>query len=101
MVVKVSEQVIRPSLNLERLLKELRPASSRKSEIRVPFAFDPTHRAVLLAAGGKAGNWDQWYGTNAPIAERRPDRPCRGGDPALLRGGSRRTASRGGRLRRR
>ncbi|MET7765408.1 type II toxin-antitoxin system RelE/ParE family toxin [Streptomyces sp. NPDC005393] len=52
-------------------LKELRPGSSGSSEIRMPFAFDPVRRAVLLVAGDKAGNWQGWYDTNIPIAEKR------------------------------
>ncbi|MFE2677828.1 type II toxin-antitoxin system RelE/ParE family toxin [Streptomyces hygroscopicus] len=52
-------------------LKELRPGSSGNSEIRILFAFDPVRRAVLLVAGDKAGNWQGWYDTNIPIAEKR------------------------------
>ncbi|MER6157475.1 type II toxin-antitoxin system RelE/ParE family toxin [Streptomyces sp. NPDC001868] len=52
-------------------LKELRPGSSGKSEIRILFAFDPARRAVLLVAGDKTGNWRGWYDTNIPIAEKR------------------------------
>jgi hypothetical protein len=29
--------------------------------IRILFAFDPWRQAVLLAAGNKAGRWNQWY----------------------------------------
>src|ERR1017187_1131650 len=42
-------------------LKELRPASAGRSELRILFAFDPWRSAILLAAGDKAGNWKQWY----------------------------------------
>lgn len=28
-------------------------------------------RAVLLVAGDKAGNWQGWYNTHIPIAEKR------------------------------
>ncbi|MFK0008488.1 type II toxin-antitoxin system RelE/ParE family toxin [Paenarthrobacter sp. NPDC090520] len=52
-------------------LKELRPGSKGRSEIRILFAFDPTRRAILLVAGDKAGNWKRWYKTNIPIAEDR------------------------------
>lgn len=52
-------------------LKELRPGSSKGSEIRILFAFDPVRRAVLLVAGDKAGNWQRWYDTNVPLAEKR------------------------------
>lgn len=51
-------------------LKELRPGSAARSEIRVLFAFDPTRSALLLLGGDKAGNWQRWYKQNIPIAER-------------------------------
>ncbi len=51
-------------------LKELRPGSAGRSEIRVLFAFDPTRSALLLLGGDKAGNWQRWYRENIPIAER-------------------------------
>ena len=51
-------------------LKELRPGSAGRSEIRVLFAFDPTRSALLLLGGDKAGNWQRWYKENIPIAER-------------------------------
>ena len=50
-------------------LKELRPGSATRSEIRVLFAFDPTRSALLLPGGDKAGNWKRWYKENIPIAE--------------------------------
>jgi len=52
-------------------LKELRPGSARRSEIRVLFAFDPASRAVLLVGGNKAGNWRSWYVSTIPLAEER------------------------------
>jgi hypothetical protein len=51
-------------------LKELRPGSAGRSEIRVIFAFDPTRSALLLLGGDKAGNWQRWYRDNIPVAER-------------------------------
>ena len=51
-------------------LKELRPGSAGRSEIRVLFAFDPTRSALLLLGGDNAGNWKRWYKENIPIAER-------------------------------
>lgn len=39
-------------------LKELRPGSGGRSEIRIVFAFDPTRSALLLLGGDKAGNRD-------------------------------------------
>ena len=50
-------------------LKELRPGSKGRSEIRIIFAFDPTRSALLLLGGGKAGNWAPWYRDNIPLAE--------------------------------
>ncbi|MEO3860373.1 type II toxin-antitoxin system RelE/ParE family toxin [Acrocarpospora sp. B8E8] len=52
-------------------LKELRPGSSGRSEIRIIFTFDPIRRAVLLVAGDKAGDWSHWYEVNIPLAEKR------------------------------
>ncbi|MER7212286.1 type II toxin-antitoxin system RelE/ParE family toxin [Streptosporangium sp. NPDC000239] len=52
-------------------MKEPRPGSSKGSEIRILFAFDPVRRAVLLVAGDKAGNRQRWYDTNVPPAEKR------------------------------
>lgn len=50
-------------------MKELRPGSSGRSELRVLFAFDPTRSAILLVAGDKAGNWKRWYRQNIPVAD--------------------------------
>jgi hypothetical protein len=50
-------------------LKELRPGSKGRSEIRIIFAFDPTRSALLLLGGDKAGNWARWYRDNIPLAE--------------------------------
>lgn len=52
-------------------LKELRPGSAGRSEIRILFAFDPGRNAVLLVAGDKAGAWKRWYADNIPLAEER------------------------------
>lgn len=54
-------------------MKELRPGSVGRSEIRILFAFDPHRRAVLLVAGDKSGKWNQWYDDNIPIADDRFD----------------------------
>jgi hypothetical protein len=51
-------------------LKELRPGSRGRSEVRIIFAFDRTRSALLLLGGDKAGNWERWYRENIPIAER-------------------------------
>ncbi len=50
-------------------LKELRPGSAGRSELRVLFVFDPWRSAILLVAGDKAGNWKQWYREAIPRAE--------------------------------
>ncbi|MBO4272784.1 addiction module toxin RelE [Microbispora triticiradicis] len=50
-------------------LKELRPGSRGRSEIRTIFAFDPTRAALLLLGGDKAGNWNGWYKENIPLAK--------------------------------
>ena len=50
-------------------MKELRPGSRGRSELRVLFAFDPVRRAILLVAGDKAGNWTKWYRANIPLAD--------------------------------
>lgn len=52
-------------------LKELRPGSRGRSEIRILFAFDPQRQAILLVAGDKASSWTRWYTRNIPIAEDR------------------------------
>lgn len=50
-------------------LKELRPGSAGRSELRILFVFDPWRSAILLVAGDKAGNWRQWYREAIPRAE--------------------------------
>jgi hypothetical protein len=54
-------------------MKELRPGSSGRSELRLLFAFDRARRAIVLVAGDKAGNWKNWYAQNIPIADDRFD----------------------------
>jgi hypothetical protein len=50
-------------------MKELRPGSSRDTEVRILFAFDPAQQAVLLVAGDKSNNWQGWYRDNIKIAD--------------------------------
>lgn len=50
-------------------MKELRPGSVGRTELRILFAFDPKRTAVLLVAGNKQGKWNQWYSDNLPIAD--------------------------------
>jgi hypothetical protein len=54
-------------------MKELRPGSSGRTELRVLFAFDPDRRAILLGAGDKTRQWKKWYDVNIPIADDRFD----------------------------
>ncbi|MFC8800634.1 type II toxin-antitoxin system RelE/ParE family toxin [Promicromonospora sp. NPDC057138] len=54
-------------------MKELRPGSSGRSELRVLFAFDPSRSAILLVAGDKAGRWQDWYRTAIGLADDRYD----------------------------
>jgi hypothetical protein len=50
-------------------MKELRPPSSGRSEIRILLVFDPWRAAILLVAGDKSGQWGKWYRTAIPRAE--------------------------------
>jgi len=54
-------------------MKELRPGSTGRTEIRVLFAFDLERRAILLVGGDKSENWSGWYEQNIPIADERFD----------------------------
>jgi hypothetical protein len=50
-------------------MKELRPGSAGRSELRALFAFDPQRAAIMLVAGDKQGQWKRWYDQNIPIAD--------------------------------
>jgi hypothetical protein len=50
-------------------LKELRPGSAGRTEVRILFAFDPWRSAILLTGGDKSGNWQGWYRRAIPHAE--------------------------------
>lgn len=52
-------------------LKELRPASAGRTEVRILFVFDPDREVILLVAGDKAGRWSHWYADAIPLAEAR------------------------------
>jgi hypothetical protein len=52
-------------------LKELRPPSRRRTEIRMLFVFDSERQAIFLVAGDKAGRWSRWYEDAIPLAESR------------------------------
>ncbi|MFD4716969.1 type II toxin-antitoxin system RelE/ParE family toxin [Streptomyces sp. NPDC058423] len=51
-------------------LKELRPGSAGRTEVRILFMFDPWRSSVLLIAGDKSGDWHAWYTRAIPMAER-------------------------------
>ena len=53
-----------------RNMKELRPGSSGRSELRILFAFDPTRSAILLPEGNKARDWKRWYTKSIPRADK-------------------------------
>lgn len=82
MVAENGPQLGRPlvdtvSRSRHRNMKELRPGSSGRSEIRVLFAFDPERRAVMLLAGDKAGDWKRWYRRAIPVADTLYDKHLR------------------------
>jgi hypothetical protein len=52
-------------------MKELRPGSTGRTEVRVLFAFDKERRAILLVGGDKSDDWNGWYQVNIPIADER------------------------------
>lgn len=54
-------------------MKELRPGSTGRTEVRVLFAFDRLRRAILLVGGDKSEDWKGWYKVNVPIADERFD----------------------------
>lgn len=53
-----------------RNLKELRPGSAGRSEVRILFAFDRWRSAILLTGGDKSDDWRGWYSTAIPRAEK-------------------------------
>lgn len=54
-------------------MKELRPGSTGRTEVRVLFAFDLERQAVLLIGGDKSDDWRGWYNDNIPVADGRFD----------------------------
>jgi len=50
-------------------MKELRPPSAGRTEVRILFVFDPWRSAILLIAGDKSGQWNRWYRDAIPDAE--------------------------------
>jgi hypothetical protein len=69
-------------------MKELRPGSTGRTEIRVLFAFDKERRAILLVGGDKSGDWTRWFAINIPIADDRFDE-----HQAIAKGGGTKKAS--------
>lgn len=59
-------------------MKELRPGSTGRTEIRVLFAFDLEREAILLVGGDKSDDWSGWYEKNIPIADDRFDQHQKG-----------------------
>jgi len=55
-------------------LKELRPGSAGRTEMRILYVFDTQRQAVLLVAGDKSGRWTRWYDEAIKLAEDRYDR---------------------------
>jgi hypothetical protein len=55
-------------------MKELRPGSAGSSEVRILFCFDARRQAILLVAGDKSGQWQDWYKRAIPLAELRYER---------------------------
>ena len=54
-------------------MKELRPGSTGRTEVRVLFAFDRSRKAILLVGGDKSDDWKGWYRRNISIADERFD----------------------------
>jgi len=50
-------------------MKELRPPSAGRTEVRILLVFDPWRSAVLLVAGDKSGQWSRWHRPAIPRAE--------------------------------
>jgi len=54
-------------------MKELRPPSSGRSEVRILLVCDPWRSVILLVAGDKSGQWSRWYRDAIPRAEQMYD----------------------------
>ncbi len=54
-----------------RNLKELRPGSTGRTEIRLLMVFDAARDMVILVGGDKSGAWSRWYREAIPLAEQR------------------------------
>jgi hypothetical protein len=54
-------------------MKELRPGSTGRTEVRVLSAFDKKRKAILLVGGDKSTDWTGWYTRNIQVADDRLD----------------------------
>jgi len=54
-------------------MKELRPGSTGRTEVRVLFAFEKLRRAIFLVGGDKSDDWRGWYARNIAVADDRFD----------------------------
>ena len=52
-------------------MKELRPGSVGRGEIRILFVFDPKRKAIMLVGGDKQRRWNKWYKKAIEQAEAR------------------------------
>ncbi|NMO02351.1 diaminopimelate decarboxylase [Gordonia sp. TBRC 11910] len=57
------------SQSRHRNMKELRPGSVGRSEVRILFAFDPERKAILLVGGDKSRQWNRWYKQAIVVAD--------------------------------
>jgi hypothetical protein len=80
-------------------MKELRPGSTGRTEIRLLFAFDLVREAILLVGGDKSDDWKGWYETNIPVADDRFD-DHQAKLAGTRAGTSRRESAKGGKRRR-
>jgi DNA-binding XRE family transcriptional regulator len=54
-----------------RRLKELRPASGGRIDVRLLFTFDRDEPMALLVASDRVANWNRWHREAVPLAETR------------------------------
>lgn len=54
-----------------RNMKELRPGSTGRTEVRLLMIFDAARKMVILVGGDKSGAWSEWYRNAIPLAEQR------------------------------
>jgi hypothetical protein len=52
-------------------MKELRPGSAGRTEVRLIFAFDPAREAIFLVGGDKSQQWSKWYEKAISVADAR------------------------------